>query len=186
METLVFENTKKFRNWLEKNHTRCEGIWLKHFKKTSGVKSISPIEALEQALCFGWITGKPKKYDEKSWGIKYMPRRKGSLWSKINVGIAKRLIKEGNMSLPGLKEIQEAKKDGRWKRAYDPQSKSKIPDDFLTDLKKDKKAEKFFNTLNKTNLYSIFWRLQTAKTQETREKWKKRIIEMLSKGERFH
>jgi uncharacterized protein YdeI (YjbR/CyaY-like superfamily) len=127
METLVFENTKKFRNWLENNHTRPEGIWLKHFKKTSGVKSINPVEALEQALCFGWITGKPKKYDEKSWGIRYIPRRKGSLWSKINVEIAKRLIKEGKMTSPGLKEIQDVKKMGDGKGHMIPKVNQKYP-----------------------------------------------------------
>lgn len=183
---IEFKTSETFETWLEKNHNTSNGLWLKIFKKDSGEKTISYAEALDVALSYGWIDGQKQAYDEQAWLQKFCPRRAKSIWSKINIGHAERLINEGRMRSAGLKAIEKAKEDGSWEKAYDSQSKMTIPEDFLKELSKNKKAEAFFMGLNKTNLFSIGFRLQTAKKQETREKRMKEIIEMLAKGEKFH
>ncbi len=183
---LEFKAAKTFETWLIKNHDRSNGLWLKIFKKHSGKKTISYAEALDVALCYGWIDGQRLAHDEEAYLQKFCPRSAKSIWSKINIGHVERLAKEGRMRPAGLKAIEKAKADGRWEKAYDSPSKMTIPDDFLKELGKNKKAEANFRGLNKTNLFSIGFRLQTAKKQETREKRMKAIIEMLAKGEKFH
>ena len=182
---IEFKSTKTFEAWLLKNHETSSGLWLKIFKKDSGEKTISYAEALDVALCYGWIDGQKQAFDEQAWLQKFCPRRPKSFWSKINVGHVERLINEGRMKPAGVKAVEKAKVDGHWEKAYDPPSKMTIPEDFLKALSKNKKAEAFFSRLNKTNLFSIGFRLQTAKKQETREKRMKEIIEMLAKGEKF-
>jgi uncharacterized protein YdeI (YjbR/CyaY-like superfamily) len=147
--------------------------------------TISYLEALDEALCYGWIDGQRKAYDDKAFLQKFCPRREKSIWSKINIGHVERLINNGRMRTAGLKAIEKAKADGRWEKAYDSPSKMTIPEDFLKELSKNKKAEDFFMGLNKTNLFTIGFRLQTAKKQETREKRMIEIIEKLAKGEKF-
>jgi uncharacterized protein YdeI (YjbR/CyaY-like superfamily) len=186
LPTLEFTSPKTFETWLAKNHEKTKGLWLKIFKKDSGIKTITYAEALDVALCYGWIDGQKQSFDESAWLQKFTPRSAKSIWSKINTGHVERLIKEGRMKPAGLKAIEQAKADGRWERAYDSPGNVTIPEDFLKELRKNKKAEAFFKTLNKTNLFSISFRLQTAKKQETKEKRMKQIIEMLSKGEKFH
>ncbi|MDQ3019875.1 MAG: YdeI/OmpD-associated family protein [Bacteroidota bacterium] len=181
-----FATPKQWERWLSKNHSKLNGIWLQFYKKDSGVKSVNRAEALDAALCYGWIDGQSKKLDEKSWINKFTPRRSKSIWSKINREHVERLIKSCNMTDAGLKQVEAAKADGRWERAYDSPSSMKIPDDFLKELSKYKRAKTFFETLNKANIYAIGWRLQTAKKEETRERWKKKILDMLKKGEKFH
>jgi uncharacterized protein YdeI (YjbR/CyaY-like superfamily) len=183
--TIEFKTAETFETWLEKNYGNSNGLWLKIFKKDSGKKTISYAEALDVALCYGWIDGQKEAFDEQAWLQKFCPRRAKSIWSKINIGHVERLINGGRMKPEGLKAIEKAKADGRWEKAYDAQSKMTIPEDFLKELSKNKKAEAFFMGLNKTNLFSIGFRLQTAKKQETREKRMKEIIEMLAKGEKF-
>src|SRR6187551_3378108 len=183
---LEFKTAKTFETWLIKNHDNSTGIWLKIFKKDSEIKTISYAEALDVALCYGWIDGQKKAHDEQAWLQKFCPRRTKSIWSKINTGHVERLIHEGRMRPAGLKAVEKAKANGSWEKAYDSPNKMTIPDDFLEELSKNKKAESFFKSLNKTNLFSIGFRLQTAKKQETREKRIKEIIEMLAKGEKFH
>ena len=186
METLSFPTQRTFRTWLTKNHDSCDGIWLQIYKKTSDTKSITYAEALDEALCFGWIDGQKKPYDEESWLQKFTPRRTRSGWSKVNTEHAERLTKEKKMTAAGLKQIEAAKADGRWTAAYDSFSKATIPEDFLAALSKNKKALAFFETLNKTNRFSITYRLQTAKREETRLKRIKDIVAMLTRGEKFH
>lgn len=184
--TIEFKTAKTFETWLAKNHENSNGLWLKIFKKDSGIKTINYAEALDIALCYGWIDGQKQTYDEQAWLQKFCPRRAKSIWSKINTGHVERLIKEGRMRPAGLKAIEAAKADGRWEKAYDSPGKMTMPEDFLRELSKNKKAETFFKSLNKTNLFTIGFRLQTAKKQETREKSMKEIMEMLAKGEKFH
>jgi uncharacterized protein YdeI (YjbR/CyaY-like superfamily) len=186
LQIISFESPSKWAEWLEVNHTEPSGVWLRFFKKNSGILSITYAEALDEALCYGWIDGQVKKYDEKSWLQKFTPRRAKSLWSKINTQHVERLVNAGKMKAAGLEEIERAKRDGRWQRAYDSSKNSTIPEDFLERLEKNPKAKAAFETLNKTNLYSIAFRLQTAAKPETREKRLKAILEMLSKGEKFH
>lgn len=183
---LSFHASKEFEKWLSKNHSVSNGIWLKFLKKYSGEKTITYAEALDCALCYGWIDGQAKKFDDTSWIQKFTPRRKKSIWSKRNTENVARLIKEKRMKQSGLKEIEAAKKDGRWEAAYDSPSNMSVPADFLKELSKNKKAKEFFDALNKSNTYAIAWRLQTAKKPETREKRMKQMLEMLKKGKKLH
>lgn len=181
-----FASAEKWHAWLEKNHAKSDGVWLKIFKKDSGKKTVTHPEALDEALCFGWIDGQRKAHDELSFLQKFTPRRPRSIWSKRNQEHVARLTEENRMTPAGLKEIEAAKTDGRWERAYDGPKNMKIPADFLKELKKNKKAYDFFKTLNKNNTFAIAFRLHTAKKPETRERRMKVILEMMDKGERFY
>lgn len=183
---IEFETAEAFETWLLENHDNSNGLWLKIFKKNSGKKTISYAEALDVALCYGWIDGQKQAHDEQAWLQKFCPRRAKSIWSKINIGHVERLINERRMRPAGLQAVERAKADGSWEKSYDSPTQMTIPEDFLKELSKNKKAEAFFMGLNKTNLFAIGFRLQTAKKQETREKRMKEIIEMLAKGEKFH
>lgn len=185
LPTRGFKTAELFEAWLEKNHDKSNGLWLKIFKKGSGKKTISYAEALDIALCFGWIDGQKNVYDEQAYLQKFCPRREKSIWSKINIGHVERLSNEGRMRHAGIQAVEKAKMDGRWEKAYDSPSKMTMPEDFLKELSKNKKAEEFFKSLNKTNLFSIGFRLQTAKKEETREKRMKEIIGKLAKGEKL-
>jgi uncharacterized protein YdeI (YjbR/CyaY-like superfamily) len=186
MKIISFKSSRDFRAWLEKNFERSSGIGLRIYKKYAGVATVTYDDAVDQAICFGWIDGQRKPYDKQSWIQMFSPRRAKSGWSKINTQRAERLIKTRKMALPGLTVVEAAKKDGRWKAGYDSFSHAKVPDDFLKALRKNKKAKAFFETLNKTNLYSIAFRLQTAKKPETRKKRLLAIIEMLSQEKKLH
>lgn len=183
---IAFSCQEDWERWLDKNHESSNGLWIKFAKKASGILSITPAEALDVALCYGWIDGQRDKFDENYYLNKYTHRRPKSLWSKRNREIVARLEKENRMKPVGIKEVEAAKADGRWEKAYDSPANMKIPGDFLKELAKDKKAEAFFKTLNKTNQYAVAWRLQTAKKPETRERRMKKILEMMEKGEKFH
>ena len=186
METMTFTSSREFRAWLAKNHGRSEGIWLRICKKDAGMATVTYAEALDQALCYGWIDGQKQPFDKQSWLQKFTPRRPQSGWSRNNTEHAERLIKSGEMTAAGLKAVQAAKSDGRWQTAYDSFSSATVPDDFLKELSRNKKAKAFFATLNKTNIYSIVYRLQTANKPETRAKRMQAIIAKLSRGEKFH
>jgi uncharacterized protein YdeI (YjbR/CyaY-like superfamily) len=186
MKTLAFKSSRAFRSWLAKNHGRADGVLLRIYKKDSGMATVTYAEALDQALCFGWIDGQKLPCDEHSWLQKFTPRRRGSGWSKRNTEHAQRLIDSGEMAAAGMKELKAAQADGRWTAAYDAFGSAAVPADFLAELARNRKAQAFFRTLNKTNLYSIAYRLQTAKKPETREKRKQSIIAMLARGEKFH
>jgi uncharacterized protein YdeI (YjbR/CyaY-like superfamily) len=176
----------EWEGWLEKNHANSPGIWLRIYKKDSGVNTVSYPEALDGALCYGWIDGLKRPFDKKSWIQRFTPRRPKSLWSKINTGHVERLMKLGRIKQAGLLAIEAAKKDGRWDAAYHSPGRATIPRDFLAALARNEKARAFFGTLNKTHLYSIAWRLQTAKKPETRARRMTAILEMLAKGKKFH
>ncbi len=186
MKIVGFKSARDFRTWLATNHSQSDGIWLRIYKKDSGVVTVTYAEALDQALCFGWIDGQKQSYNRQAWLQKFTPRRPKRGWSKINTRHAERLIQSGAMAPAGLKAVNAARADGRWKAAYDSPRNAAVPDDFLRALTKNKKARTFFETLNKANLYSIIYRLQTAKKPETREKRMQAIVEMLARGERFH
>ena len=181
-----FRNQKLFRDWLEKNHTESNGIWIRFFKKDCGKKTITRAEALEEALCFGWIDGQLDRFDDQSWIQRFTPRRSRSGWSKINTQHAQRLIEAGKITDAGMKEIEAAKADGRWNAAYASPRDAYPPGDFLRELNKNKKAKDFFGTLNRANVYAIVYRLQTAKKPETRAKRMKLILAMMDQGQTFH
>lgn len=182
----LFADQASWEHWLQKNCEKSDGIWVRFANKNSGLTSLSYIEAVDVALCYGWIDSLVNKYDEKSHIQKFTPRRKRSIWSKINREKVERLIKTGKMRPSGLAQVEAAKADGRWDAAYDSPTTSTIPGEFIKELEKHKKAKEFFATLNKSNLYAISWRLQTAKKPETRANRTKVIIAMLAKGEKFH
>ena len=175
-----------WRTWLETHHTQTTGIRLRLFKKGSGKQLLNYAQALDEALCFGWIDGKKDTYDASSWVQHFSPRRARSTWSKINTGHAERLMKDGKMTPAGLAQIEIAKRDGRWGTAYDSPGRATIPADFLAALAKNKRATAFFQTLNKTNLYAIAYRLQTAKKPETRAARMKIILQMMKDRKKFH
>jgi uncharacterized protein YdeI (YjbR/CyaY-like superfamily) len=183
---ISFQSAPEWEVWLANNHANSMCIWLRFFKKGSGQPTVTYDEALAGALCYGWIDGQVKKYDELSWLQKFTPRRARSVWSKRNCDLVTKLIADGRMQPAGFEKVEAAKKDGRWDQAYDSPQSMVVPDDFLEELAKDEKAKAFFETLNKANVYAIAWRLQTAKKPETRERRMKAILTMLVKGEKLH
>jgi uncharacterized protein YdeI (YjbR/CyaY-like superfamily) len=183
---LPFASQAKWADWLARQHDKSAGVWLKLAKKDSGIPSVTYDEALEIALCYGWIDGQKKSFDEKYFLQKFTPRRPKSIWSKINTGKAERLIASGQMKPAGLKAIEAAKADGRWEQAYTSQKTIFIPKDFEAALNKNKKAKAFFKSLNSANRYSFLFRIETAKKAETRANRIRQFMEMLEKGEKFH
>ncbi len=181
-----FETSVEFRGWLEKNHAKADGLWLRFYKKNSGIKSLTYAEALDQALCYGWIDSQKKPFDADSWLQKFTPRRSKSKWSKNNLQHFDRLSKDGAMTPMGVKVAAAAKADGRWDSAYSSPKNASVPEDLLKELGKNKKAKAFFDSLNKANVYSITYRLETAKKPETRARRMKLILEMMSQGKSFH
>ena len=185
-EILGFRSSSEFRKWLSANHRQSDGIWLRIFKKGSGERSITYAEALDEALCFGWIDGQKRPYDDSSWLQRPTRRRPKSGWSKRNTEHAERLIRARRMKPAGQAEIDAAKKDGRWSAAYDSPSNATLPEDFLAALGRNRRAKLFFESLNKANRYAIAYRLQTAKKPETRQRRVEMILGMLGRGEAFH
>ena len=186
MKTLAFKSSADFRKWLTVNHDTVDGIWLRIFKKASGKKTITYDEALDEALCFGWIDGLKKTYDELSFIQRFTPRRARSGWSKRNTLHVERLTKAGLIMPAGIKAVEAAKVDGRWQAAYESPRDATPPEDFLRALGQDKKAKAFFESLNKANLYAIVYRLKTAKKPETRERRMQNILAMMSRGKKLH
>jgi uncharacterized protein YdeI (YjbR/CyaY-like superfamily) len=181
-----FKDAKAWESWLAKNHGDAKGVWMRLAKKNSGAKSITYPEALEIALCYGWIDAQKRGESESAWLQRFMPRAKKSIWSKINTEKALALIASGRMTSAGLDEVVRAKQDGRWEAAYEPASTATVPADFEAELNKNPRARDFFKTISATNRYAILWRLQTAKKAETRTKRMRSFIEMLEKGETIH
>jgi uncharacterized protein YdeI (YjbR/CyaY-like superfamily) len=180
------KSAKEWGRWLGKNCAKQEGVWLRMYKKGSGKKTVTYAEALDEALCHGWIDGIRKSYDEVSFLQRFTPRRKRSVWSKINTQHVERLTKSGKMKTGGLDAVAMAKQDGRWAAAYDSAKTAAVPEDFLKELSGYAGAGEFFKSLNRTNVYSIVWRLQTATRSETRARRMKSICEKLARGEKFH
>jgi uncharacterized protein YdeI (YjbR/CyaY-like superfamily) len=183
---LPFKTAEEFATWLATYYSSADGIWIRIYKKDSDLPTISHAEALDEALCYGWIDSLAKKYDDISYIQKFTPRRPKSLWSKRNIEHIERLIKEGRMKDSGMKEVELAKQDGRWQKAYNSPSTMEVPADFIDEVSKHKKAKKFFDSLNKANTYAIGWQLQTAKKPETREKRFKKLLELMMNGEKLH
>ncbi len=185
LPTLPFESKKKFADWLAKNYDKSAGVWLKIAKKAAGISTVTYAEALDVALCYGWIDGQKGSFDEQYFLQKFTPRRAKSIWSKINVGHVERLIASGEMKPSGLKVVEAAKQDGRWAVAYASQKNIEVPQDFQSALEKNKKAKSFFESLTSAKRYSFLFRVTTAKKAETREKRIRQFVEMLAKGETF-
>jgi uncharacterized protein YdeI (YjbR/CyaY-like superfamily) len=181
-----FKSKGEWANWLEKNHRKSSGIWLRLAKKDSGLRSVTYQEALQIALCYGWIDGQKLSENERTWLQRFLPRSAKSIWSKINREKALGLIASKQMKAPGLEAIENAKKDGRWEAAYDPPSKATVPGDFQAALNANARAAAFFETLDRANRYAILWRIQTVKKAETRTRKISQFIAMLEKKEKIH
>src|SRR5271155_3286715 len=175
----LFKSQAQWHAWLEKNHEKPEGLWLHFAKKGTGAVTVSYFEALETALCFGWIDGQTKTHDEKTFVRKFTPRRARSVWSKVNREKAESLIKSGHMKPAGMRAIERARADGRWDTAYDSARTITVPPDFQAALDKSKSATAFFARLDRANRYSVLWRIQTARTTELRAKRIASIVAML-------
>jgi uncharacterized protein YdeI (YjbR/CyaY-like superfamily) len=181
-----FKSAAAFRSWLARRCASADSIWLGFYRKGSGRKGLTYLEAVDEALCYGWIDGLVQKHDEVSYRQKFTPRRAKSRWSKINRAKALRLIREGRMMPPGLREIARAKADGRWAAAYDSPGNVALPSDFLRALRRNRDARAFFETLNRVNVYAVAYRLQAVKKQETRDRLVREFVAKFARGETFH
>lgn len=183
LPVLPFKDVGAFENWLVGRGTDDAGVWVKFAKKASGIASISQQEAIDVALCHGWIDGQMDKFDFEYFLIRFTPRRSRSKWSKVNCERALALIDEGRMTGRGLAEIERAKADGRWEAAYDPPSKATVPDDLREALSQAPEAEALFAKLDGQNRYAILHRIHDAKKPETRAARIVKYVEMLARGE---
>lgn len=176
----AFRDAKAWATWLNRNHASSKGLWVKLAKKDASIASITYPEALEHALCFGWIDGQKRGFDESWWLQKFTPRGRRSIWSKINRDKALALIESGAMQPAGHAEVERARADGRWDQAYDSPKNASVPDDLAAALAANPKAATFFATLDATNRYAILHRTQTAKKPETRAKRIAEFVQMLA------
>jgi uncharacterized protein YdeI (YjbR/CyaY-like superfamily) len=183
---VTFATQSAWRRWLGRHHSTAQGVWLQFAKQASGVPSVTHAEALDTALCHGWIDGQTKRLDQNHWLQKFTPRQPNSIWSRINRQKALDLIKHGLMQPAGHAAIERAKANGRWAAAYEAQSKAAVPPDLQTALEASPKAAAFFKTLSSQNRYAILFRLQTAKKPETRASRLTKFIAMLTHGETLH
>lgn len=185
-EVVCFETAQAFDAWLDKHGTVSPGIYISIAKKGSGIPSVTYAEAVEVALCHGWIDGVKKSHDERTFLQRFTPRKPGSVWSEINKKKVQQLIKAKLMRPSGLAAVKAAKANGQWDKAYAPASTIQVPPDLAAALKKNKKAKAFFDTLKGSNRYAFLHRLQTARKEETRAKRLGLFIAMMEQGEAFH
>ncbi|MGE8443484.1 MAG: YdeI/OmpD-associated family protein [Comamonas testosteroni] len=182
----LFKSAKAFEAWLKKNHATSDGLWLKIAKRGSNEPSVTYPEAVEIALCWGWIDGQKKSLDDRHYLQRFTPRRARSVWSKINVEKVQALIDAGRMQAPGEAQVEAAKADGRWARAYDGARTSTVPEDLQAALEAEPAAKTFFASINASNRYAILWRIQTAARAETRARRIAQLVGMLARGETIH
>jgi uncharacterized protein YdeI (YjbR/CyaY-like superfamily) len=183
---LLFACPPELEAWLEQHHGSSDGFWLKVAKKGSGEVSVTYAEALELALCFGWIDSQKRGHDEKFFLQRFTPRRPGGRWSRINRDKAEALLAAGAVRPAGLAEIEAAQVDGRWEAAYEGQRTAKVPEDLQRELDANSAAREFFAALDSTNRYAVIYRLNDAKKPETRERRLRKFIAMLERGEKIH
>jgi uncharacterized protein YdeI (YjbR/CyaY-like superfamily) len=178
----IFKDAESFYTWLGKNHDRQDEVWIKIHKVDSGLKSITPKEAIDVCLCWGWIDGVRKGFDDKSYLQRYTPRGRKSIWSRINVDNVMRLVTEGRMTEHGLKEVEAAKADGRWDRAYQSSKEMKIPADLAAAIDAEPKAKAMLASLSAQNRYALAFRVHNMKTEAGRKKKIETFVQMLKQG----
>ena len=181
-----FASQRAFETWLRTHHATSDGLWLQIAKAGAAQPSVSYAQALESALCFGWIDGQKKSLDAQHWLQRFTPRRARSIWSKVNRAKALALIEQGRMQPAGLREVERAQADGRWDDAYDSARTSTVPADLQAALDAEPKARAFFDALDAANRYAVLWRVQTAKKAETRARRIAQFAAMLARGEKLH
>lgn len=182
----LFKSAKAFETWLKKHHASSDGLWLKIAKRGADEPSVTYLEAVEIALCWGWIDGQKKGLDDQHFLQRFTPRRARSIWSKVNVDKATALIEAGRMQAPGYAQIEAAQADGRWARAYDGARTSAVPEDLRVALEAEPRAKAFFATIDAANRYAVLWRIQTAVKPETRARRIAQLVEMLAHGKTIH
>lgn len=183
---MTFADQQSMERWLDDHGDTSPGIRLQIAKKNSDIVTVSYSEALEVALCYGWVDSQKEAFDEDTWLQRFTPRGARSIWSKVNKDKAEQLIKDGRMKPAGYKAIEEAKKNGNWDKAYESQSVASLPEDFAAELARNAKAKAFYDTMGRQNKYAIVFRIHNAKKQETREKRIRQFIQMLEKGEKIY
>lgn len=181
-----FRSSAEWEEWLEEHQRESDGVWIEIAKKGTGIESVRYPEVLESALCFGWIDARREALDDRCFLQRFTPRRPASKWSKINRQTAERLIADGRMRPAGLAEVERAKADGRWERAYESQRTMTVPDDLQRELDARPEAKAFFATLSSQNRYAILYRLQDAKRPETRARRLAQFVAMLEAGQTIH
>jgi uncharacterized protein YdeI (YjbR/CyaY-like superfamily) len=186
LQVLFFENEQAWAEWLERNHSSSPGLWLRLAKRKAQIQSLSYAEALDVALCYGWVDSQKKTFDESSWLQRFTPRGTRSIWSRINREKVAALVRSRRMKPAGLAVVKSAKADGRWEAAYDSQSNATIPDDLQLELDRNPDAQIFFETLNSANRYAILFRIHTAKKPETRARRIATLVSMLKRNEKIH
>ena len=182
----LFKNAKAFETWLKKHHAASDGLWLQIARKGADEPSVTYLEAVEIALCWGWIDGQKKGLDDQHFLQRFTPRRAKSIWSKINVAKIASLIEAGRLQPAGQAQIDAAQADGRWEGAYDGARTATMPDDLQAALDANIQAKTFFATVNASNRYAVLWRVQTAVRPETRARRIAQLVEMLARGEVVH
>lgn len=183
---LTFPDQSEWENWLTQNGGTSAGVWLRLAKKGAAQPTLSYAQAVESALCHGWIDGQKKKESDEHWLQRFTPRTAKSIWAKLNTERAEALIAAGRMRPSGMREIEKAKADGRWQAAYDSPSNAAVPDDLQAALDANPRAREFFATLNGRNRYAILFRIQNVKKAETRARKIEEFVGMLSRGETIH
>ncbi|MFF4962574.1 YdeI/OmpD-associated family protein [Streptomyces sp. NPDC001222] len=186
LEIVAFASAEAFEEWLGERHASSAGVWLKIRKKTPGVAALDYAQALDVALCFGWIDGQKKKFDDEYWLQRFSPRTRASRWSKINRDKAAALIEQGRMRPAGLAEVERARADGRWDAAYDGARTASVPEDLARALAADPAAADFFATLDSRNRYAVLYRVQDAKKPETRVRRIEKYVAMLAEGKKIY
>lgn len=186
LPVISFPDVAAFDAWLDAQPRSSAGLWLRLAKKGAAFASLSKAEAIDAALCNGWIDGQLDRYDEVSWLVRFTPRKPASKWSAVNRKRALELIATGRMRPAGLAEIDAAKADGRWDAAYAPASQARPPPDLQAALDASPKAAAFFATLTGANRYAVIYRVSTVKTPDARQKKIARFVAMLERGETFH
>jgi uncharacterized protein YdeI (YjbR/CyaY-like superfamily) len=183
---ISFASQDAWREWLAEHHTTSSGLWLQIAKKESGITTASHAEALEVALCYGWIDGQGAAFDERYWLVRFSPRQPRSRWSKINRDKVSELIATGAMQPAGLREVERAKADGRWDAAYEGQRSATVPGDLQRALDANERARAFFATLDRANRFAIIYRVQDAKRPETRARRIEQFVAMLGEGKKIY
>ena len=186
LPVMTFESTDAWDAWLAAHHADSPGLWLKIAKKGAAGKTVSYSDALDVALCHGWIDGQKGRHDDEYWLQRFTPRKPGSNWSKINTERAAALIASGRMRPAGLGEVERARADGRWEQAYESQSRVTVPEDLARALAANERARAFFATLDSANRYAILYRIGTAKKPETRARRIDTFVTMLSEHKKIH
>jgi len=183
---VLFDTPQTLERWLEEHHRSSPGVWMQIAKKGSGITSVTYQEALDIALCYGWVDSQKDKMDERTYLQRFTPRGAKSIWSQVNQTKVEALIASGRMQPAGLAAIEVAKANGQWDKAYASQSNAEVPEDFAAALERSPQAKAFFDTLNKSNKFAMLFRINNVKKQETRERKIREFVAMLERGEKIH